>query len=95
MRGVGCQIPARGWWFSGRGRLVFWVGLAVRSRRRRMVWWMVGDAWVGDRWSPLVSDAWRTVVTPDAGQWLPVRGRERASVRGGGEGRWCRGSRVS
>jgi len=35
------------------------------------------DAWVGDRWlPPLAGDAWRTAVTPDAGHWLPVRGRE-------------------
>jgi len=36
-----------------------------------------GRAMGGSRWSPLAGDAWRTAVTPDAGHWLPVRGRER------------------
>ena len=36
-----------------------------------------GRAMGGCRWSPLAGDAWRTAVTPDAGHWLPVRGRER------------------
>jgi len=40
------------------------------------------DAWVGDQWMPrLAGDAWQTAVMPDAGQWLPVRGRERQSER--------------
>jgi len=71
---AGCRIPARGWRFSGVGRMAFgWVK------------WMTvcggcgdgGHAFGGSRWSPLADDAWRTAVTPDAGHWLPVRGRER------------------
>jgi len=71
---VGCRIPARGWQFLGVRRVVFGLGVVDDG-----VWWLwwrwtcVG----GDRWSPLAGDGWRTVVTPDAGHWLPVRGRER------------------
>ena len=62
---------------------VFWDVLAVRSGRSRVVWRTAGDAWVGNwRLPPLAGDAWRTAVTPDVGQHLPVRERERAaSVR--------------
>jgi len=35
----------------------------------------------GDRWSPLAGDVWRTAVTPDAGHWLLVRGRERVRAK--------------
>ena len=38
------------------------------------------DTWVGDRWvPPLAGDEWQTAVTPNAGQWLLVRGVERES----------------
>ena len=33
--------------------------------------------WRRNWWPPLAGNTWRTAVTPDAGHWLPVRGRER------------------
>ena len=41
-----------------------------------------GDEWVGDRWSHFfVESVWQTAVTPDGGQWLPVRERESSECR--------------
>ena len=62
--GVIGRIPAR-----AVDAWVFWVILAVKSGRWRVVWQTAGDAWVGDRrLPPFAGDARRTVVTPDAGQ---------------------------